>query len=545
MSAVSMGLLAASLIACGTKDTGDGVVTTPQVPTTPTGVPTTTDTGGTDTDSGDTSEPSDTSDTSESSDTAGTSDTATGPMKTPKVLILGFDGLRNDSMLLANTPSLDSLMKGGATSDEAYASDLTWSGPGWASILTGVWWDKHWMTDNYPSWTNIDAYPDLFVRMKEHDPSLVGASYVSWLPINDYILTGPDEMFGRDYEKDGDAAVLAEASAALSDPAFNPDLVFVYFADIDVVGHSLGWTSASYMGEVESNDADVGVLLEALALRPTYDEEDWLILVSSDHGGTDYGHGSDILEHRNIPFIAAGPSVIPQEIYPAPNQTDIAVTALTHLGVPIDPAWDLDGRVVGITPPEPPLIALGENLIRNGDAEFSRPALEEDHNLIAPYWLDWNEVTVFGYDLLPAYPTSSDPGPKDRGRSYFCGGFGHGNSIEQVVDLSALTADISTGAVGYTLSGYLGGYSSQNDGVVLSVAFYDSKPYKGTAVVLEHATLGPVTAADRKNQTGLLFRSTTGSVPATATHALVTMTTSLISGSLSDGYADDLSLVLE
>jgi hypothetical protein len=26
----------------------------------------------------------------------------------------------------------------------------------------------------------------------------------------------------------------------------------------------------------------------------------------------------------------------------------VAVTALTHLGVPIDPAWDLDGRAVGL-----------------------------------------------------------------------------------------------------------------------------------------------------------------------------------------------------
>ncbi|MGB1841464.1 MAG: DUF4983 domain-containing protein [Longimicrobiales bacterium] len=27
---------------------------------------------------------------------------------------------------------------------------------------------------------------------------------------------------------------------------------------------------------------------------------------------------------------------------------DVAVTALTHLGIPVDPSWQLDGRPVGL-----------------------------------------------------------------------------------------------------------------------------------------------------------------------------------------------------
>ena len=62
---------------------------------------------------------------------------------------------------------------------------------------------------------------------------------------------------------------------------------------------------------------------------------------------------------------------------------------------------------------------------------------------------------------------------------------------------------------------------------------------------LEQATIGPVSASDRKNQTGLLPRSTSGTVPSGARFALVTLQTNLAAGSLSDGYADELSLVLE
>jgi len=76
------------------------------------------------------------------------------------------------------------------------------------------------------------------------------------------------------------------------------------------------------------------------------------------------------------------------------------------------------------------------------------------------------------------------------------------------------------------------------------VQFTASEP-DGGSIPLETATIGPVTASDRENQTGLLERSTTGTVPASARYALVTLTNTLIAGSLSDGYSDNLSLVLD
>ena len=39
-------------------------------------------------------------------------------------------------------------------------------------------------------------------------------------------------------------------------------------------------------------------LLEAIAQRDSYDEEDWLILITTDHGGVDSGHGGQSDEER-------------------------------------------------------------------------------------------------------------------------------------------------------------------------------------------------------------------------------------------------------
>ncbi|MBY0261086.1 MAG: alkaline phosphatase family protein, partial [Phycisphaerales bacterium] len=65
-----------------------------------------------------------------------------------KVLIIGIDGLRPDALAAADAPSIDALIADGAYSAAAQAEDITISGPGWSSMLTGVHRDKHGVTGN-------------------------------------------------------------------------------------------------------------------------------------------------------------------------------------------------------------------------------------------------------------------------------------------------------------------------------------------------------------------------------------------------------------
>ena len=102
-------------------------------------------------------------------------------------------------------------------------------------------------------------------------------------------------------------------------------------------------------GRISLSVDAVGRLVAAIQARPTYADEDWLILISTDHGRTDEGgHGGDSDEERIIFFLAHGRSVVREPIETAANIVDIAVTALTHLGVEIDAAWNLDGRSVAL-----------------------------------------------------------------------------------------------------------------------------------------------------------------------------------------------------
>jgi len=68
-----------------------------------------------------------------------------------KLLFIGIDGCRSDALTLAETPNIDELIDKGLYIKDALCSikgHPTVSGPGWSTMLTGVWYDKHGVIDN-------------------------------------------------------------------------------------------------------------------------------------------------------------------------------------------------------------------------------------------------------------------------------------------------------------------------------------------------------------------------------------------------------------
>ena len=93
-----------------------------------------------------------------------------------RVLIIGMDGTRPDALLKARTPAFDRLIREGAFTDQAlilgkrYQKNDTISGPGWSSILTGVWADKHGVHGNNFKGKNYELFPHFFKRLKRERP---------------------------------------------------------------------------------------------------------------------------------------------------------------------------------------------------------------------------------------------------------------------------------------------------------------------------------------------------------------------------------------
>lgn len=472
----------------------------------------------------------------------------------PKVLLIGIDGLRPDALAKANTPNIDKLIAEGGFSPKtviqrAYKKSDTASGPGWSSILTGVWADKHGVHDNSFVGKNFTQFPPFFTYVKQARPEAKIATFVSWPEIDRHIIADSDlrhleklppsaaspvnlygypafegintrdgqwhhlvgqregknlvvyldgkklseiddnaeEFFpegmifhvgrapkekgdttfkdgeigairiwgrtltgaeiaalasqekeqsipegisseellaqcrgvpsgdqllvpvmgGLEPRKKGDFAVEVwfkttnpersvllsnyesrNASAAMvvelskdnsvkfrvqpvstvaeqmeaqkemdknnTDRVVkwireeNPSVVYAYFHQVDAAGHTIGFSPEipEYVTAIENVDQNIGRLLDAVRSRPNFAEEDWLVVVCSDHGGIKktHGNGQEIPEILYVPLVIADLSHPQQFQISEASLVDVAPTILSHLNIPIDPKWQLDGK---------------------------------------------------------------------------------------------------------------------------------------------------------------------------------------------------------
>lgn len=279
--------------------------------------------------------------------TAGKSD------KKKKVLLVGIDGLQFEKINGTATPNLDKLnikkgFSGGISGTRS--EQKTKSGPGWTTILTGVWIDQHGVPDNSTSHTS--KVPSVFKYIKQHNRNLETASVATWAPIHDFLRNDLSDI-DYPYKGGNDDTAVQRAVSELTN--HNPDFLFVHLDEVDVVGHSSGF-GASYDAAIRRADSRFGTIMTAVEQRMNTKNEDWLVLVTTDHGreSSGYNHGSQTTSEKVI-FIGMNQAgnaafttfvnTVPNQgfggVYGAIPQTALIPTALTHLGVPIRKDWQL------------------------------------------------------------------------------------------------------------------------------------------------------------------------------------------------------------
>ncbi|MFB7473388.1 alkaline phosphatase family protein [Kitasatospora sp. NPDC056184] len=268
--------------------------------------------------------------------------------RTPKVLLIGLDGTMLNRVKDAGAPNLTALMAGGLTAASSlYANPMagTLSGPGWSTVATGVWPDKHNVKDNNFTAPNLAAYPDFLTRAETARPALATYVVASWAPIATTVCSGTVDTRIATPSAEYDAGTTSRAVARLRDE--NPDVVFVHLDNVDNAGHSSGSAGQAYLTAIRGVDAQVGQIVAAVRGRATYAQEDWLIMVTADHGHTPTGgHGGSTWEERQTFVIANGSAFPAGSVRHDVRMVDIAPTALAHLGIVVDPAWNLDGTPI-------------------------------------------------------------------------------------------------------------------------------------------------------------------------------------------------------
>ncbi|MEL6393358.1 MAG: alkaline phosphatase family protein, partial [Bacteroidota bacterium] len=255
--------------------------------------------------------------------------------QTPKVLQIGIDGCRPDALASANTPNIDQIILNGIYSPDAWNDDITISGPSWSAILTGVTSPKHGVTDNSFNGSNYEEYPALFLRAEQYVPSLNTASIVHWNPINTQIV-GNSADFTLNVSTDQQVEDEAVNYLATTDV----DWLFLHFDDVDIAGHTVGFspTVSQYIQQIEEVDAHIGQIMAALTSRPNYANEDWLIIMTPDHGGIGFSHGGTSPEERRMFSVVSGDQVAADTI----RRDSTVLPAINCLNEPTELTFDGD-----------------------------------------------------------------------------------------------------------------------------------------------------------------------------------------------------------
>lgn len=250
-----------------------------------------------------------------------------------RVLIVGIDGFRADAFPYVFIPTLQGLRRKGASHMEGHTNQPTHSGPGWATLLTGQNVATHGVKDNrFKDLSTFQAQNTVFHDYKERYPYAHIAAFVGWRPIRTHLL----KDVPLDVSDSGLDVDIARKAAKLLAEDPHLGMMFVHLDAVDQVGHKYGYhyRKKTYRGAITRADTRLGRILKALNERS--DRDDWLIVVTTDHGGSLNGsHGQDRPANKRIFTIVAGAG------YPGgstlekpPSLRDIAPTIRGFIGAP-------------------------------------------------------------------------------------------------------------------------------------------------------------------------------------------------------------------
>ena len=293
------------------------------------------------------------------------------PAKTKKAVFIIVDGIPADMIERLAPPAIYEIAAQGAYSRAfcggtvgRYDQTPTISAVGYASALTATWANKHNVWDNSPKpdynyWT-------IFRIAKAQKKPVRTAIYSSWtdnrtvllgegLPETgnlkmDYAVDGLD-LDEKNYPKEKDDLHIFRIDEAISEAAAEgirndaPDLSWVYLWYTDDAGHIYG--NSDYFDEYTMKaDRQVARIWEAVRYRETHFDEEWMIVVTTDHGrGPDGHHHGGQSERERTTWIST--NIRPNAHFAAPLLaiTDINPSICRYMGfdVPRDVLWEQDG----------------------------------------------------------------------------------------------------------------------------------------------------------------------------------------------------------
>ena len=231
-----------------------------------------------------------------------------------KVVVIGYDGCRADILAKRQEKGAVSyLLENGASNNLTYCGGVNYpakntqdtsTAPGWCSIFTGVWADVNGITGNGKI-KNVE--PKTLMTSLVEEGTIDNSAFITrwgghFTKKNSTYKAEKEycEEKGLDVDfvlRDGNSDVHTGAMEEITS-ADCADFVVAIYEDTDSAGHDIGFNSAAYQEGFNTEDSYGYEVIKAIEARESYETEDWLIIVTSDHGGIAKGHGGPSIQER-------------------------------------------------------------------------------------------------------------------------------------------------------------------------------------------------------------------------------------------------------
>jgi predicted AlkP superfamily pyrophosphatase or phosphodiesterase len=323
--------------------------------------------------------------------------------KTKKVVFVIADGIPYDVIQSHSMPNLKNFSKNGGTvpayvggEKNGYSETPTISAVGYNSLLTGTWVNKHnvWGNEieapNYNYWNVFrflkTKYPDkktaIFSTWEDNRTKLLGSNAKEAGNLQpDFVFDGYElDTIKFPHDKDGhfynkiDNFVIENACKTIAASA--PELSWIYLEYTDEMGHRHG-DSPEYFRALDQLDLQIGRLYKTIQKREKENNEEWMVIITTDHGRDTYGyhHGGQTNRERNTWMATNYAGMNNYFKKQQPGIVDIAPTILRFLNisVPTDQQFEIDG--VPMT----------------GELSAINPSLQINENKLIVQWTPLNE----------------------------------------------------------------------------------------------------------------------------------------------------------
>lgn len=248
-----------------------------------------------------------------------------------KIILFVVDGMRPDA--LTNLKNAQEIIKKSTYTMNAQTVYPSVTLPCHMSLFHSVIPQRHGTTTNIfmPQVRPIDGLFEVLKQARKNS-----AVFYNWEDLRD--ISEPNSLTHSAFYA-GKILGYHETGEMLADEllkyvkAFDTDFTFFYMGYTDWAGHKFGWMSDEYLSAMQSSWNNIERVMTELGDEYTY-------IITSDHGGHDRTHGSEMPEDMVIPAMFIGNGFEKGKVIDNVSILDIAPTIATLLGTEPDEEWE-------------------------------------------------------------------------------------------------------------------------------------------------------------------------------------------------------------